>query len=63
MLPLVISVIYLNSTPLFPALNLSFFIISTPIITEGPVESKQASTLVSALEVKSRIAFVAFSTP
>ena len=32
-------------------------------MTEGPVESKQASTLVSMLEVNSKIAFVALSTP
>jgi len=63
MLSLVISVIYLKLTPLFLAFNLSFFISSTPIITDGPVESIQASIAVSALDVKSKTALVAFSIP
>ena len=40
---LVISVIYLNWTPLLFAFILSFFIASTPIITEGPVELLQST--------------------
>jgi hypothetical protein len=60
---LVISVTYLKLTPLFLPFNLSFFIISTPIITDGPVESIHASIAVSALDVKSKTALVASSVP
>jgi len=58
-----ISVIYLKTTPLFLAFNLSFFIILTPIITDGPVESIHASMAVSALDTKSKTALVASLVP
>jgi hypothetical protein len=50
-------------TPLFLAFILAFFIASTLTMTEGPVESIQASIVISALETNSRIALVAFSIP
>jgi hypothetical protein len=55
----VISVMYLNFTPLLLASSLAFFMGLTSSITEGPLASKQAFISVVALETNRNIASVA----
>jgi hypothetical protein len=57
----VISVTYLNFTPLsFAAANLSFLVDSTSIITDGALESTTESIFCFALDTKSTSALVDF---
>jgi hypothetical protein len=60
-LSFVISVTYLNSTPLsLAAANLSFLIDSTSIITDGALESITESIFCFALDTNSTSALVDF---
>jgi hypothetical protein len=60
----VISVTYLNFTPLsLAAENLSFLIDSVPTIIDGAVESTTESILCFALDTNSTSALVEFSVP
>ena len=58
-----ISVTYLNFTPLSLAANLSFLMDSTSIITDGALESITESIFCFALDTNSTSALIEFRVP